>query len=53
LCSRCKIVLQAFTIGGEQGQATWTVQQVVPGVYSVELVRNGRTEGTERLVIQQ
>ena len=46
-------LVQVITIGGEQGQATWSVQQVVPGVYSVELVREGRTVSTERLVIQR
>jgi len=46
-------IVQELTIGGEQGQATWTVQQVVPGVYSVELLCNGRMVGIERLVIQR
>ncbi|HRH38029.1 MAG TPA: T9SS type A sorting domain-containing protein, partial [Flavobacteriales bacterium] len=45
-------VVQEFTIGGEKGQVTWTVQPTGSGVYSVELQRGGKTLSTERLIAQ-
>jgi len=38
--------------GGEQGQRIWDTRQLAPGMYTVELRREGRVEHTERLVIQ-
>ncbi len=37
---------------GEVGQLMWDTRGIAPGVYSVELLRDGRMERTERLVIQ-
>ncbi len=44
--------VQQFNVRGTQGQHAWDVQGLAPGVYMVELRREGRVEGTERLVIQ-
>ena len=38
---------------GEEGQVVWDTRDVAPGVYTVELLREGKLERTERLVIQQ
>jgi hypothetical protein len=45
-------MVQQFQVRGAQGQHTWDVQGLAPGVYMVELRREGRVEGIERLVIQ-
>jgi hypothetical protein len=45
-------ILVQLNAGGEQGQRVWDTRQVAPGIYAVELRREGRIEGIERLVIQ-
>jgi len=45
-------VIHTQQISGEQGQQVWDTRGTAPGVYSVELLRNGRVERSERLVIQ-
>ena len=37
---------------GEEGQVVWDTRDVAPGIYTVELLRDGHVERTERLVIQ-
>ncbi|MFZ1691996.1 MAG: right-handed parallel beta-helix repeat-containing protein [Flavobacteriales bacterium] len=37
---------------GEEGQVLWDTRGTAPGVYTVELLRDGRVERTERLIIQ-
>ncbi len=37
---------------GETGQLMWDTRGISPGLYSVELIRDGRIDQTERLVIQ-
>lgn len=41
-----------FTVSGEEGQVNWAVQKLAAGVYSVDLVRDGRTVETQRLILQ-
>ncbi len=45
-------VLHQFNVQGTHGQHAWDVQGLAPGMYMVELRREGRVEHTERLVIQ-
>jgi hypothetical protein len=45
-------VLHQLNAAGEQGQRVWDTRELAPGIYTVELRREGRVEGTERLVIQ-
>lgn len=45
-------VLDQLNEAGEQGQRTWDTRRLAPGIYTVELRREGRVEHTERLVIQ-
>ncbi len=37
---------------GEEGQVVWDTRGTAPGVYTVELLRDGKVERTERLIIQ-
>ncbi|MBK9512700.1 MAG: delta-60 repeat domain-containing protein [Flavobacteriales bacterium] len=37
---------------GEEGQVVWDSRGVAPGVYTVELLREGKLERSERLIIQ-
>ncbi|MBK9416699.1 MAG: right-handed parallel beta-helix repeat-containing protein [Flavobacteriales bacterium] len=37
---------------GEEGQVVWDCRGVAPGVYTVELLREGKLERSERLIIQ-
>ena len=45
-------VVHTLQIAGEQGQQVWDTRGTAPGVYTVELLREGRVERSERLVIQ-
>ena len=45
-------VVHTQQIAGEQGQQVWDTRGTAPGVYTVELLREGRVERSERLVIQ-
>jgi hypothetical protein len=45
-------VLHQLNAVGEQGQRVWDTRELAPGIYTVELRREGRVEHTERLVIQ-
>ena len=45
-------VVHTLQAAGEQGQQVWDTRGTAPGVYSVELLRDGRVERSERLVIQ-
>ena len=45
-------VLFATPASGEEGQVVWDSRGVSTGVYTVELIREGTVERTERLVIQ-
>ncbi|MDX9750885.1 MAG: hypothetical protein RBT71_07365 [Flavobacteriales bacterium] len=44
-------VLHQLSAAGEQGQRVWDTRGQAPGLYTVELWRDGRVEQTERLVI--
>ncbi len=45
-------VIHSLQASGEEGQQLWDTRGIAPGVYSVELLREGRIEHTERLIIQ-
>lgn len=45
-------LVEQFTVGGEEGQVNWAVQKLAAGVYSIALVRDGRTMETQRLIVQ-
>jgi hypothetical protein len=45
-------VVHTLQAAGEEGQVLWDPRRVAPGMYTVELLRNGRMECTERLIIQ-
>ena len=45
-------LVEQFRVSGEEGQVNWAVQKLAAGVYSVELVRDGRTVETQRLILQ-
>jgi len=45
-------VVHTLQVAEEQGQQVWDTRGTAPGVYSVELLRDGRVERSERLVIQ-
>ncbi len=45
-------VVHTLQIAGEQGQQVWDSRDTAPGMYTVELLRDGRVERNERLVIQ-
>ena len=45
-------MVHTLQVAGEEGQAMWDTRHVAPGVYSVELMRAGRLEGMERLVVR-
>ena len=45
-------VVNTLQFAGEQGQQVWDTRGTAPGVYTVELLRGGRVERSERLVIQ-
>ncbi len=45
-------ILRIFTVGGEQGQTLWDIRNAVPGVYTVELVGDGRTLEALRVVVR-
>ncbi len=46
-------IAHSMQASGEEGQVVWDTRNVAPGVYTVELLRDGQVERTERLVIQQ
>ena len=45
-------VVHSLQAAGTVGQQVWDTRNAAPGVYSVELLREGRSIHTERLVIQ-
>jgi hypothetical protein len=45
-------VLFLTPAAGEEGQVVWDSRGVAPGVYTVELLREGKLERSERLIIQ-
>ena len=45
-------VVHTLQAAGEEGQVVWDPRRVAPGLYTVELLRDGHVERTERLVIQ-
>ncbi len=44
-------VVRTFTAGGAQGQTLWDIRGLAAGVHSVELLRDGRTLGVVRVVL--
>jgi hypothetical protein len=45
-------IAHSMQASGEEGQVVWGTRNVAPGVYTVELLRDGKLERTERSVIQ-
>ena len=45
-------VIHSMQASGEEGQQLWDTRGTAPGVYSVELLRDGQVERTARLIIQ-
>jgi uncharacterized delta-60 repeat protein len=45
-------VVHTLQAAGEEGQVLWDSRRMAPGVYTVELLRNGMVERTERSVLQ-
>jgi hypothetical protein len=41
-----------LTAAGQEGQRVWDTRSLAPGIYTVELRREGHLEYTERLVVQ-
>jgi hypothetical protein len=45
-------VVHTLQAGGEEGQVVWDTRGTAPGVHTVELLREGQVERTERLIVQ-
>jgi hypothetical protein len=45
-------VVHTLQAAGEEGQVLWDPRRVAPGMYTVELLREGKVERTERLIVQ-
>ncbi len=45
-------IAHSMQASGEEGQVVWDTRNVAPGVYTVELLRDGKVERTGRLMIQ-
>ncbi|MCC6840172.1 MAG: T9SS type A sorting domain-containing protein [Flavobacteriales bacterium] len=45
-------VLHRYATSGQQGRHSWDTRGLAPGLYLVELHRDGGVERTERLVVQ-